>query len=389
MGILVDDYDQTGEVSGASFDRYKRFIDENLVKFSAGIRDFAVADFRYDMKHRKDCMTRGWNESSCGRWPLEREGKTESFMPRSPFLALIMTGWRSSRIEMSGATSFWMRRMLSTVIIENMPRTVICWLKISTCRKMGSSFTPSAFAGVQDGSSRHLKQITSGIHFTRESEKGGYEVGQMKNVRKLLSFADGPLNQTKPVIPQWLGDIAGNLKEELLQMLVECNGFYAFDRALHVFPSNSTTAETGLTDWNDSQSWRKSYEDLACGCLFFAEDTFGGQFCIKDGGVYTFDPETAGLECLADSVEGWAKSVLDDCDVLTGRPLAIAWRERDGMIPSGMRLMPKTPFVVGGEFSIDNLHLLNATDGMEFRGYLANQIKDLPEGAAIRFEVGD
>lgn len=37
---------------------------------------------------------------------------------------------------------------------------------------------------------------------------------------------------------------------------------------------------------------------------FFAEDVFGGQFCIKDSKVYTFDPETGSLGYLADDIEG-------------------------------------------------------------------------------------
>lgn len=38
--------------------------------------------------------------------------------------------------------------------------------------------------------------------------------------------------------------------------------------------------------------------------FFFAEDVFGGQFCIKDSKVYTFDPETGSLGYLADDIEG-------------------------------------------------------------------------------------
>lgn len=34
--------------------------------------------------------------------------------------------------------------------------------------------------------------------------------------------------------------------------------------------------------------------------MFFAEDVFGGQFCIKDNQVYRFDPETGGLDVIAD-----------------------------------------------------------------------------------------
>ena len=67
-------------------------------------------------------------------------------------------------------------------------------------------------------------------------------------------------------------------------MLRERNGFYALESALHVFPSHSSQQEIGLDKWNESALWRAEYKGVADGCLFFAEDVFGGgQFCVKDG----------------------------------------------------------------------------------------------------------
>ena len=58
------------------------------------------------------------------------------------------------------------------------------------------------------------------------------------------------------------------------------------------------------------------------GCLFFAEDIFGTQFCIKSNKIYTFDPETGSIEYIADHIEGWAEIIMKDYNVLTGYPLA-------------------------------------------------------------------
>ena len=41
---------------------------------------------------------------------------------------------------------------------------------------------------------------------------------------------------------------------------------------------------------------------MANGALFFAEDVFGGQFCLRSDGVYTFDPETGDFDKLASSI---------------------------------------------------------------------------------------
>jgi hypothetical protein len=48
-------------------------------------------------------------------------------------------------------------------------------------------------------------------------------------------------------------------------------------------------------------------------------------------------------------------------------------------------LVPKIPFVLGGEFGVDNVFALEATKGMRLRGELAVQIRDLPNGTKISY----
>lgn len=130
----------------------------------------------------------------------------------------------------------------------------------------------------------------------------------------------------------------------LLRLLRLKNGFYAFEGALHVYPSTSGTGEIGLEEWNSSTIWLANYQGLASGCFFFAEDVFGGQFCLYDGAVMSFDPETGEKNFVAADVEGWAQQVLGEPEVLTGYPLAPEWQSKHGVIPHGKRLMPKVPF---------------------------------------------
>jgi hypothetical protein len=195
------------------------------------------------------------------------------------------------------------------------------------------------------------------------------------------------LSDRKPEIPDQLFSLAGSLAFDLLGMLQQRNGFYALESALHVFPSHSSQQEIGLIDWNDNALWRSAYKGLADGCIFFAEDVFGGQFCIKSSKVHTFDPETGILEYLADDIEGWARAIVSDYEVLTGYPLAHQWQEKNGRLPAKKRLLPKLPFVAGGGFVLDNLYLADAVEGMRFRADIANQIKDLPDGAQIKFNI--
>ena len=79
--------------------------------------------------------------------------------------------------------------------------------------------------------------------------------------------------------------------------------------------------------------------------------------------------------------------VLNDYEVLTGYPLAHQWQKRNGPIAAGMRLLPKIPFVMGGEFSLDNLYVVNAIEGMRLRADIADKIKSLPNGTQVKYSL--
>jgi hypothetical protein len=175
--------------------------------------------------------------------------------------------------------------------------------------------------------------------------------------------------------------------DQLGPLLQLKNGFYAFEAALHVLSDVGATDETGLFEWNDEALWRQEYKGMANDAVFFAEDVFGMQFCIREGTVATFDPETGAFETMAADVEQWADKVLREYDVWTGYNVAHEWQVKHGPIPAGSRLVPSTPFVLGGEYSVRNLHVIEAVKGMKYRASIAVQIRDLPDGTPITLRV--
>ena len=185
-----------------------------------------------------------------------------------------------------------------------------------------------------------------------------------------------------------LSSVSSKLGHELGTLLGKRNGFYAFEAALHVFPTTTTSElNTDLDVWNEDSVWKSAYHGMASGCFFFAEDVFGSQFCIHDSKVHLFDAETGSKEWVANSLEGWAHSVLDNYNELTGFPLAHEWQKLYGPLPAGLRLVPKTPFVLGGDFSVSNLYALDAVKGMRLRGNIAVQLRDLPDGTEVTLEA--
>jgi hypothetical protein len=177
--------------------------------------------------------------------------------------------------------------------------------------------------------------------------------------------------------------------QELKALLGMKNGFFAFESALRVFPAGDSSRSYSLDEWNSSDLWRNNYGKLALDLLFFAEDIFGTQFCLKDERVYSFDPETADLTLIGNNLEDWAQAILDDYNLLTGYSLAHEWQVANRELTPRERLMPKLPFVCGGEFALDNLIAIDAARSMRTRGNLANQIHTLADGAQIRFQIVD
>jgi hypothetical protein len=179
------------------------------------------------------------------------------------------------------------------------------------------------------------------------------------------------------------------LREQLTELLALKNGFYAFESALRVFPVGRTARGYDLEQWNSTDGWRQAYGELAEHLLFFAEDLFGDQFALASTGVLRFNAETGRTSFLSPTVEGWAELLLRNYEEETGYPLAHQWQLRNGPLAEGQRLMPKRLFIMGGPFTVDNLLPVDAATGMRFRGEIAAQIKDLPDGATVDIQFTD
>lgn len=169
--------------------------------------------------------------------------------------------------------------------------------------------------------------------------------------------------------------------DELAAFLSQCNGFYAFGDALHVFPSGEArVGEVTLEEWNDEGLWREAYPDSLAGHLCFAQDAVGNQYTRSANGVFRFDAETAVFELIAPDLERWALSVLADVNRLTGFPLANARRLRYGPLPPSHRLVPRRAFCRDGQLRVDNLVSVSAVDGMRARGMIVS--RDRPRSPA-------
>jgi len=198
-----------------------------------------------------------------------------------------------------------------------------------------------------------------------------------------LEISSAPLCNTLSIQT----DATSTSSAQLDHLLKQKNGFYAFEGALLVRPSNTSSGVLGVSDWNNESLWRYEYQDLASNLVFYAEDLFGNQFALESGQVVLFDAETGDKEVLAQDINGWAKLILEDNNYRTGYSLGHKWQAKNGALEAGKRLIPKIPFVLGGEYSVENLYALEDEKSMRLRGDLAIQIRDLPDGAQVKYTI--
>lgn len=195
----------------------------------------------------------------------------------------------------------------------------------------------------------------------------------MSYLKKLLEISSKPILDSVCSDDLFLNQDC-KIMLELKEILNSKNGFYAFEGALHFFSDK---------EYQDYDLWKESYKGLADDIKCFAEDAFGNKFSIKDNAIYFFDAETAETEFLADTLEEWAKLILDDYNYHTAFPLIDKWQKKNGILPVKSRLVPKKPFIMGGEYSVDNLYAMDSTKSMQYRGEIASQIKNLPDGSKV------
>jgi len=174
----------------------------------------------------------------------------------------------------------------------------------------------------------------------------------------------------------------------LVDLLDRHEGFYAFGRSLHVFGRVREPRFHSIFLWNDRDGWISEYGDLADDLLLFAENAFGDQFAFNGERIVHFLAETGQQTDLAGDVEEWLSILLADPNRYLESDGIAEWTKQRGLIPMGKHIVPAIPFVLSTNMdNRDNkLSLADPFKSMSFKGTIARQIKDLPDGAQIQID---
>lgn len=73
-----------------------------------------------------------------------------------------------------------------------------------------------------------------------------------------------------------------------------------------------------------------------------------------------------------------------DYDFETGWSVARAWQAQNRPLRVGERLVPRTPFVLGGAYEADNVVAVPAGNAIEPIVSLCEQLRDLPDGGQVQ-----
>lgn len=204
------------------------------------------------------------------------------------------------------------------------------------------------------------------------------------NLKKLAEIGSKPRSSLKIDLDSmcFLATMPANLVAELGYLLTLKNGFYAFESALNVYSGTQDDLHTNLFSANTDDSFLKQY-DITVPVVFFAEDLFLNLFGIVELGVFKLDLETGEFELHSSNLDGWAEKILGNYNYETGWSLASEWQAQHGAIGNGYRLLPKRPFVMGGDYKVDNLVKVKRETGLKNYIALYNQIKFIEDGEAL------
>ncbi len=133
---------------------------------------------------------------------------------------------------------------------------------------------------------------------------------------------------------------------------------------------------------------QSEYGNIINGLISFGQDLFGNQFCFDKAQncIIFFDSETGEKEVIASDYANWIDVVYDRLEYFTGINVLETWLSNN-KFSFNQRLCPKIPFIMGGEFKIDNLYAGNFPDSIKAYANIAKQVYNLPNGAQIQLNV--
>ena len=173
------------------------------------------------------------------------------------------------------------------------------------------------------------------------------------------------------------------------QYIKSCNGGLYFSGSLWIYSRVSESEDFSLT--NENEIIKKSYDfvkDIAQKCAF-ACDAFNNQFLFSSKGIEYMDIETGECQFFARNFSDWVQAINENSDYLTGEPYYASLLQSKEMKGSDYyrRILANRPFVIGGDFALENMRLSDMREHVAFNSHLARQLHNLPDKTNVRISL--
>lgn len=188
------------------------------------------------------------------------------------------------------------------------------------------------------------------------------------------------MENSKLVFPEELSAIP-----HYLDYFKRTNGGYFYDNALHFFGQSDRFAFHDFKKMN--MITKEHFQHLIEG-LVVGEDVFGNLFLYRSNAWGLFNVESAAVEQIANGLDDFLTILTNDIEYYSGGELldSLSALEVD-MLGNGYRLAPKVPFILGGDFTPDNLCLKMFDENLGFSATIAHQIFNLQDGQRIKIKL--
>ena len=178
------------------------------------------------------------------------------------------------------------------------------------------------------------------------------------------------------------------LPNELAELLGQMNGFVAYRGGLHVRGACLAPDWHSLrTVWLGDAALSRYYRSIRPTDVPFAEDALGDQFLLRDGEVWRLLAESDAVESMGIGLAAFLEEVRrNPVEYLNLAPL-LDFEAQGGRLAPGQLLSVYPPFVVTADGPGRSYRAISTMGRPQYLAHLAEQVRDLPDGSPIRFEV--
>ncbi|TSJ44341.1 SMI1/KNR4 family protein [Mucilaginibacter corticis] len=181
-------------------------------------------------------------------------------------------------------------------------------------------------------------------------------------------------------------EINHNIKDSgYLKFITVSNGGFFFDNSLQIYSVNNIPDFRSIYAINEVI--KRAYSSIIKDDFFFAQEIFGNQFGFTSNGIVFLNIETGERNIIASDFDDWINVLKSDLNFLTGKNIIQSWNNANESIDYNERLCPKKPFVIGGDYKVENLYPSVFPKYLLLNANIASQIFNLPDGTAVKLNI--